>query len=184
MARQGGVGGPLLYGVLLGYLAAVAGAVYNLAFGAAAARWLPSQSDMPPYLEEIVQNAGSVFGLIMTLLFGWVGVIIFLFVAAGLFHLVLMLLGGAQGDFEVSFRVVCYAQATELFKLLPLCGWPISMVYSLVLTIIGLSEGHGISRGKAAAAVLLPLLLCCCCLPLGFAALSTLLAGLVGGMGH
>ena len=30
--------------------------------------------------------------------------------------------------------------------------------------IIGVSEAHGITRGRASAAVLLPIVLCCCCL--------------------
>jgi hypothetical protein len=47
--------------------------------------------------------------------------------------------------------------------------------------VIGLSEAHAISRGKAAAAVLVPfVLICCCCV--GLIAIAAF--GLAGALGH
>jgi hypothetical protein len=75
----------------------------------------------------------------------------------------LLLLGGARRDFEATFRVVGFSQATSLVFLLPFCGQFIGIVWSLVLCVLGLAEAHRIGHGKAAAAVLLPLVLVCCC---------------------
>ena len=55
------------------------------------------------------------------------------------------------------------------------------LVYTLVLLVIGLSEAHGISRGKAAAGVLVPfVLICCCCVGIIGAAIF----GMAGALGH
>jgi hypothetical protein len=92
-----------------------------------------------------------------------------------------MLFGGAPRGFEATLRVRCYAEAASLFRLVPFCGMPIFVIYSLVLTIVGLSEAHGIGRGRAAAAVLLPLLfLCCCCV----GAIVLAVGGLASALGN
>ena len=48
--------------------------------------------------------------------------------------------------------------------------------------MIGLSEAHGISRGKAAAAVLVPFVIVCCCCSGIIAAAVFGLAGALGRM--
>ena len=55
------------------------------------------------------------------------------------------------------------------------------LVYALVLLVIGLSEAHGISRGKSATAVLVPFVLICCCCA-GLAAVAAF--GLAGALGR
>ena len=73
----------------------------------------------------------------------------------------LMLVGGADKGFEATARVCSYAQASQLAQVIPFCGGLLSLVWSLILLIVGLSTAHGISRGKAAVAVILPVVLCC-----------------------
>jgi hypothetical protein len=98
------------------------------------------------------------------------------FIASGIYHVMLLILGGARHGFEATFRVACFAEATYLFMLLPFCGNVIAPVWGIVVTIIGLAQTHQIGGGKAAAAVLLPLvILCCCC-----AGLIGLFAGVIG----
>jgi hypothetical protein len=104
------------------------------------------------------------------------------FVAAGVMHLMLLLLGGARRGFEATFRVAAYAHATSLLLLVPFCGLPITLVWRVVTYVIGLAEAHQIGHGKALAAVLLPLVaVCCCCAGLVFA-FAGALASLVGHM--
>jgi hypothetical protein len=96
-------------------------------------------------------------------------VVIGVFVAAGVLHLMLLLLGGARRDFEATFRVVSFSQATSVLFLVPFCGQLVGGIWCLVLYVLGLAEAHRIGHGKALAAVLLPILaLCCCCAGLGF----------------
>jgi hypothetical protein len=89
----------------------------------------------------------------------------------------LLILGGAERDFETTFAVVGYAQAPAVLGIVPFCGSFVAGIWSLVLYVVGLAEAHGIGRGKAAAAVLLPLVLvCCCCGLLGLLFASSIAA--------
>ncbi|PYQ12633.1 MAG: hypothetical protein DMF80_16890 [Acidobacteria bacterium] len=90
-------------------------------------------------------------------------------------------LGGAPRGFEATFRVACYAEAAALIRLVPLCGSLLSTAWFLFLAIVGLSEAHGISKGRAAAAVLLPLILVCCCCAAG---ILLVLGGFASALGN
>jgi len=180
MAPTGGIGGPLVYGLLVGYLAQVVTSFYQLVLhGVLGSAWA-GPSELPDSLRRLAMQLEGVAGFVVTLLFGWVFVLIGLFVWTAVVHLALLLMGGARRDFEATFRVVSYSQAPQLFAILPICGGLIGAVYALVLTILGLSEAHGIGRGLAAAAVLLPLLLCCCCMLAGVGLVVGGIAGLLG----
>jgi hypothetical protein len=107
-------------------------------------------------------------------------VIAFMFIASGILHLCLMIVGGARKPFETTFRVVCFSSgSTSLLSMIPFCGGMISGVWNIVLEIIGVARAHEIDTGKAAIAVLLPIIVCCGGLILlgilgGFSALSLL----------
>jgi hypothetical protein len=119
--------------------------------------------------------------LVVNLFFGPVFIVVGMFVVSGILHVVLLALAGGGRGFEATFRVVAYNHAVSLFNLVPVCGGLVGLVAALVLTIIGLSEAHQITRGKAAAAVLIPfLLLCCCCV----AAIALAAFGVAGALGH
>jgi hypothetical protein len=90
-----------------------------------------------------------------------VGVILGLYVQAGIVHLMLLMLKGDRCGFETTFRVVAYCTgATYLLLLIPLCGQYVQGIVNLVFMIFGLAAAQEISGGKAAAAVLLPMLVC------------------------
>ncbi len=101
----------------------------------------------------------------------WVVVIVFL--ASGILHLCLMIVGGAKKSFETTFRVVCFSSgSTCLLSMIPVCGGMISGVWNIVLEIIGLARAHETDTGKAVMAVLLPIIVCCG---------GLLLLGILGG---
>ena len=169
MPVTGGLGGPLLYGVIVGYVGLVASAVYNAVlqmlvgpqlFG------LARRSEM----ERLLPYLQGGLGLAMQLILGPLFIAIGLFVFAAIVHVLLLLLGGAPRGFEATFRVGCYAEAAALLRVIPFCGSVLSVPWFLFFAIVGLSEAHGIGKGRAAAAVLLPLLLVCCCCLAGVAA--------------
>lgn len=167
LSRPSGIGSPLLYAVIVGWLGVVAASFYSALFQSLVGSSMAGFGESPE-LAAALGFAQSWGGFLVQAIFAPVGLVIGLFVVAGVFHLMLLILGGAKGSFETSFAVVGYAQAPALLMIVPFCGSLVAWVWSLVLYIIGLSEAHGISRGKAAAAVLLPLLLvCCCCAALG-----------------
>jgi hypothetical protein len=178
MPVAGGLGSPLLYAVVIGWVGLAAAAFYQAIFQSVVGpSWVGLGADRP----EIAALLGWVegwAGFVAQVLFGGVFVVIGLFVAAGILHLVLMLLGGARRDFEATFRVVSFSQATSILFLVPFCGQLVGGLWCLVLYILGLAEAHRIGHGKAAAAVLLPIALCCCCC----AALAFLFAGAIASL--
>lgn len=155
MRLTGGLGAPLFFFVLVSTLGGLAGVIYNVV--------LQSMGATGQGKDEM---AAAVFGSAIG-----VGIVIMLlpivfaataFVSAGLVHLALMLIGGANRPFEATFRVACYSGgATAVFQFLPLCGALVSSIYNLILMILGISKVHGITTLRAAIAVLLPTVVCC-----------------------
>ncbi len=81
------------------------------------------------------------------------------FVYAGISHLVVRGLGGS-GSFVDSYNVCTYSLIPCLIisLIVPYIGW-LSIIYSIILMSFGLSEYHGISRGRAVIAALLPVII-------------------------
>lgn len=162
MPVGGGVGSPLLYAVIVGWLGLVIAALYQAVFRSIVGSSFGALGDRPE-LAAALGFAESWVGFLVQAVFGGLFVVVGVFIGAGVLHLMLLLLGGARRDFEATLRVVCFSQATSVVFLVPFCGQLIGGIWTLVLYVIGLSEAHEISGGKAAAAALLPLLLVCCC---------------------
>ena len=182
MPVAGGVGAPLLYAVIVGWVGLVATALYQAIFRSVAGSHFAAFGDRPE-LAALFGWAESWVGFVVQAVFGGVFVVIGVFLSAGILHLMLLLLGGARRDFEATLRVVCFAQATSVVFLVPFCGQFVGFVWTIVLYVIGVSQAHGIGTGKAAAAVLLPIvLLCCCCgglLTMFAGALASVVPGIV-----
>ena len=174
MPVTGGIGGPLLYAILVGTLGVVVAALYREVFQALVGSTfagLGSSGEVQRILPFLMSGAGLVIQVVFAPLFVTIG----LFLVAAIAHLFLLLLGGARRGFEATFRVTCYSEAAAVINVIPVCGGLFSFVYYLVLAIIGLAAAHGIGKGTAAAAVLLPLLLvCCCCVGAGVLAFSSI----------
>ena len=79
-------------------------------------------------------------------------------IGSGVTHLCLMIVGGNKKGFESTFRVIAYSISGDIFGIIPFIGSTIGGIYALILTIIGVREGHGISTGRAILGVLLPLI--------------------------
>jgi hypothetical protein len=163
MPVTGGIGGPLLYGILIGTLGVIVAAVYREVFQALVGSTfagLGSSAEMRRVMPFLMGGVG----LVVQVVFSPIFVILGLFVVAAIVHLFLLLLrrGAAglrghlpRGVLQRGRRRHQHHPALrrgDLGRVLPRPG------------IIGLAAAHGIGKGTAAAAVLLPLvLLCCCC---------------------
>lgn len=144
MRREGGLQVPLTY-YLIG---AVIGALGSLLGSLITPSWGYGGGPM----------GGGVFLLVWVLVCYLIGV----FLASGIYHIVLGLFGGQNFPFETTFRVVAYSVgSTAPFALIPGCGGIIGGIWGLICTIIGLAQAQETTTGKAAAAVLVPIVVCC-----------------------
>jgi len=152
MPPEGGLGGPLLYGFIVGEF------ILLVAF-----MWQSMSLFVPSFFERAgfgyfgAKMAGMTFLLFVSPVLVLAG----LFIAAGILHLCLLIVGGAQRSLETTFRVICYAMSAQLWGIVPLCGGIVAGIWNLVLQVIGLREAHEITTGRAALAVFLPAIVCC-----------------------
>jgi hypothetical protein len=156
MPLVGGMGAPLFFFVLLTTVGGVAGLAYQLVINAVNPAAVTPEQRM---VAEALASTAVLGATIMILPFVFAALA---FLSSALTHLALMILGGAKKSFEATFRVTCYAGgSTAVLQLLPVCGALAAWIWNIFLMVTGLSEVHGISKGRALAAVLLPTLVCC-----------------------
>ena len=119
-------------------------------------------AQLAPLLAMQKQGMASSGGMISTLIVLPIFLLLAAFITTAVWHVSLMILGGANKPFEATYRVYCYvAGACALLSMVPCCGPFISLGWNIVASMIGLSKVHGIGSGKALTAILLPLILCC-----------------------
>jgi hypothetical protein len=85
-----------------------------------------------------------------------ISLLVGLAISSIVFHVLLVLLGGARHGVQTTARVLCFAYSPMLFVVVPFLGGVIGGVWTIVLTVIGLSEAHRTERWRAALAILLP----------------------------
>jgi hypothetical protein len=172
MRREGGLGAPVVFGIIGSLVGGVATVVYQLLLSMIGAGF----SGPDAVRDQMFVHLFSTGCVLVVLPFAGV---ISMFVAALIYHVMLMLLGGARFGFETTMRVTAYTSgAMGLLQLIPFCGSLIAGVWTIVVSIIGLSRAHEISTGKAAAAVLLPIAICCVLMIFFYAAV---IAAILGG---
>jgi hypothetical protein len=79
-------------------------------------------------------------------------------IGSAILHLSLIIVRGNNHGYKTTFRAISYSYSGYLFGIIPFVGMVIGGIYTFILTIIGVKEGHEISTGKAILAVLLPVL--------------------------
>ena len=153
MKREGGLGEPLLYTVV--------GSSFGIIVYFLFALLMPSLmtfSDRNGFGRFVGTGVGSVALIILAPIFAVIGA----FISAAIFHVCLMIVGGAKQSFETTFRVVCFATGSiDPLLIIPFCGGFIVAVWKIVLYCIGFARAHETDSGRAVVAVLLPLIICC-----------------------
>ncbi|MBM3334650.1 YIP1 family protein, partial [Candidatus Sumerlaeota bacterium] len=139
MPREPLLGRPLLFNVIVATIGALATAFYELIMW----RYVPSSSSYRR-LFEIVNIAPEQISfpvLALCALFA-AAIVVFLtaiwaFIRAGIFHITLMMFGGANESYETTFRTLCYtAGAADIFGIVPFCGWIIGGIWGVVCAAI------------------------------------------------
>lgn len=137
---------PLIYGVITGLLGLGVSIFWAWLFVAKLFpfdRWMPHS-----YSKALISFIIPLpFQLALSILIG-----------SAITHLCLIIVGGNKSGFNTTFRVLSYSFSGYLFGMIPFIGIPIGGMYFLILTVLGIREGHGISTGRAILAVFLPTL--------------------------
>ena len=172
MRREGGLGEPLLFGLIGGSFGFIVYFIYNLAFQSLG--MFANRNN--PLTHLIGAGTGGIVLIVCAPLFVLIGI----FIGSVILHLCLLLVGGAKQSFETTFRVVCFAGGSvNPLLVIPFCGGLIVGVWKIVLYCIGLGRAHETDTGRAVLAVFLPLILCC-----GGVILCAMLFGGIGAMMH
>ncbi len=167
MPTSGDMGSPILYIVVLGWIGGAIGQIWQYLLGRSMGSILHNINPQIPVGGST--GLGMVIGMIVVLP---ILILIGLFIGAAIFHVCLMIVGGAKTGFESTVRVLAYSGgSTSLFQIVPLIGPLVGGIWGLVLYIIGFSRANEISGGKAALAVFLPIIVCCAC-GIGFAVMA------------
>src|SRR5262245_10089251 len=91
-----------------------------------------------------------------------VSVIVSSFVSAAIYHVALMICGGARQGYETTYRVTAFAAGSvSWIQFIPYVGMVAMMIWLITLLIFGLSRAHEIPPSKSALAIL-GLYACCC----------------------
>ena len=134
---------PLIYGVIIGIIGFGGSLIWQWLL---LSQWVPFQrfSDLPYSSYFTLLTVALPLAVAFSIVYGGV-----------LTHLSLMIVGGNKKGFQRTFRAVSYSFSGSLFGIIPIIGSTIGTIYILILTIIGIREGHGLSTGRAFLAVLL-----------------------------
>jgi len=155
MPTAGGIGSPLLYAIVVGWIGIAIAVVWNMLFQG---MWIPF---MGAGEEAAVMAGFTAAWAVGMIIVAPILVIVGVFIGAAILHLMLMIVGGANNGFEATVRVVCYAQTAQLAGIVPICGGLVSLVWAIILYVLGLAAAHRTTQGKAVLAVVLPVVLCC-----------------------
>ena len=159
MKREGGIGSPWLFYLILSCFGFLLGIIYQLMMTAFHFSLVPGQKE--DIYTMLFHSTGLLIGLLCLLIAVPLLVTFSSFIWSGVLHLCLKILGGANQPFETTYRVIAYTAALSLFGIIPIVGGVVGGIWMIIVVIIGLAKAHEISIGKSVGAVLLPLGACC-----------------------
>jgi hypothetical protein len=164
IARRGDFVNPLVFALLCALISGILGGIISFVF-----------------LLALGQDFGGAFGgLILDIIRTLILAAIYLFIGAGITHLLVMLfVKPANAGFEATFRVASYVQVAQLISWIPIIGWIVAPVYAVVLAILGIREMHTTTTGTAAFVVLIPVAIAILLLLLLFAIVAALVGGAI-----
>ena len=151
MPRAGSLGAAVLYYLSIGIAVAGAQLFWAMAGGA---------DEMPMTATVGAADAVAPWSPLIEFLTAPVILLLSLFIAAGVTHLFLKMLGGAQrdgGSYDTTARVFAYSYSPQILGIIPVIGAIAGFIWMVVLAIAGLRAAHRTTTGRAAAAVLVPL---------------------------
>jgi hypothetical protein len=150
LSPRNGMKEPLAFGLLLGSIGTMFGFFWQFL--------IMSGSLLSSGIAGLGQIAASLIFLAIIVISPLFVLISILFTSAILHGLLLLVRAGNSG-FQGTFRVVSYAQAAQIFGVIPLIGGLIGSIWLLIVQMVGLREIHQTSYLRLFMALLIPLAL-------------------------
>lgn len=149
LPRRGSLLNPLVFALICTEIAAILGGILSLA-GVGGA-FVTGYGFQVPENQSFGEFIGSV-------VFAPVGSAIGVFVVAGIAHLLVRLVVGANNaGFGATFRVAAYTSVTSLVSWIPFVGGLLAL-YGIYLGVVGIREMHDTTTRKALVVVVLPVI--------------------------
>lgn len=174
--ESGGYGAPLLFAVIVSWVAVAVQSLWMGLFWRGAIPFLPHAlaGRFPGVL-----GLGRAF-IAIRLILAPIGVVVGLFVAAAILHVCYLLVGALRASvsgFEGTLRVVAYSSVASLGQIIPLVGGLLAIVAWIILATFGGARMHRTTTGKALAAILIPIALLCVGLAVAMIVVFAVIAG-------
>ena len=149
LPRRGSLLNPLVFALICTEIAAIVGGILSLA-GVGGA-FVTGYGFQVPENQGLGEFIGSV-------VFAPVGSAIGVFVVAGIAHLLVRLVVGANNaGFGATFRVAAYTSVTSLVSWIPFVGGLLAL-YGIYLAVVGIREMHDTTTRNALVVVVLPVI--------------------------
>jgi hypothetical protein len=126
---------------------------------------LTAQSDTPEMLRQMLQasrHMSTPGATLVSVLFLPAVALLFVYLNAAITHGFAVVLRQSRRGFAATFAACAYSLAPLVLLAIPGCGFFVALIWTVILTGIGLQVVHGIKPAGAAATVLAPYLLACC----------------------
>jgi hypothetical protein len=150
MAHKGGIMEPLAFGLLLGSIGSMFGFFWQ---------FLMMSGSLLALGEALLGHLSMSLIFFGIIIISPLFVIIAMFLASAILHLLLLVVRGGKNGFEGTFRVVSYSQATQIWGVIPFLGGFIGGLWIIIVQIIGLREIHETSYLRVILALLIPIAL-------------------------
>ena len=142
------LGPALVYAIVLGVLSAGVSLFWSALFTFAGVN--------EGFLAALVGAGGDWAWNVVSFLFSPLWLVIVLYVSTAIYHVGLIILGGASKGFGGTLRVMCYSWSPDILLVVPVLGPLVAFIWWIVLIVVGAREVHGTTTARAAAAMLLP----------------------------
>jgi hypothetical protein len=160
-AREtGDIASPLLFGGIISWVSIVVQRIII--------RLVPMPFVIPagPWARRFpwLRDYGHGGGVVVTAIFSPIAILCALFIGAAILHFCCMLVGAlntSASGFEGTFRATAYSHVASIASIIPGIGGLITLVWWIVLAVMGLQRMHRTTQGKAIAAIFIPVVLCC-----------------------
>lgn len=149
---------PILYYLIVGVLSSFFWLWWTAVLSRVEIPFLAGLGGFSNPVSESGAAGGSVAGsALFTFFIAPFSAIISLIVWSMLLHLFVLMLGRRRRNLTATVRVISYAAGPSILGVVPVLGWMVGLVWSMVLTVVGVREAHRMSTGMAAGVVLLAL---------------------------